>query len=268
MLDEPKKLESILMICVDVDKMMLQIDVNQMALTLSEDELVRANNFRDPLLRNRFTTGRFCLREILGKELGMPSSEISFSIENNGKPVVSNSLNSLTNGGHFSFSRSQQHVLIGYSASHRIGVDIERVRSFPDMELMAAEIFTEHQFSDWQSLPPAERPLGFFRGWTRKEAVVKVDGRGISDGVRQINVPLGGMTDQVIKVTLPTCSSRTQSDATTVLLTQWEPNDDLVASVALEWGSEKSPLTFTDRKVEQFGIQNDFATRRSFYFAD
>ena len=47
MLDEPKKLESILLICVDVDKMMLQIDVNRMASTLSEDELVRAINFDD-----------------------------------------------------------------------------------------------------------------------------------------------------------------------------------------------------------------------------
>ena len=135
MLDEPKKLESILLICVDVDKMMLQIDVNRMASTLSEDELVRANNFRDSLLRDRFVAGRFCLREILGRELDMPSNKISFSIESNGKPVVSNSSNSLINGGHFSFSRSQQYALIGYSASRRIGVDIERVRSLPDMEL-------------------------------------------------------------------------------------------------------------------------------------
>ena len=268
MLDGIKKHESNLLVCVDVDKMMVQIDVNQMASTLSEDELVRANSFRDPLLRDRFVAGRFFLREILGKELGMPSSEISFSIENNGKPVVSNSPTSPSNGGHFSFSRSQQYVLIGYSESRRIGIDIERVRSFPDMELMAAEIFAEHQFLEWQSLPPAERPLGFFRGWTRKEAVVKVDGRGISDGVRQIEVPLGDMADQVIEVALPNGSNHTQNEAMTVSLTQWQPKDELVVCVALEWGSEKCPLTFTDREVEQFGIQNGFATRRSFCFAD
>ena len=268
MLDGIKKHESILLVCVDVDEMMVHIDVNQMFSTLSEDELVRANNFRDSLLRDRFIAGRFCLREILGRELEMPSNEISFSIETNGKPVVSNSPTSLPGGGHFSFSRSQQYVLIGYSASHRIGVDIERIRSFPDMKLMAAEIFAEHQFLEWQSLPPAERSFGFFRAWTRKEAVVKVDGRGISTGVRQIEVPFGGMADRVIKVSLPTSSSRTQNDATTVLLTQWRLNDDLVASVALERGSEKCPLTFTDREVKQFGIQNGFATRRSFYFAD
>ena len=266
--DGLKKHESILLVCVDVDKMMLHIDVDQMEAALSEDELVRANNFRDSLLRDRFVAGRFCLREILGRELGMPSNEISFSIESNGKPVVSNSPTSPNQGGHFSFSRSQQHALIGYSASRRIGVDIERVRSFPDMELMAAEIFAEPQFSDWQSLPPAERPLCFFRGWTRKEAVVKVDGRGISDGVRQIEVPLGDITNQVIEVALPNGSNHTQNEAMTVSLTQWQPKDELVVSVALEWGSEKCPLTFTDREVEQFGIQNGFATRRSFCFAD
>ena len=198
----------------------------------------------------------------------MPSNEISFSIESNGKPVVSNSPTSLPGGGHFSFSRSQQYALIGHSASRRIGVDIERVRSLPDMELMAGAIFSEHQLLEWQSLVLAERPLGFFRGWTRKEAVVKVDGRGISDGVRQIEVPLGDIMDPVIEVALPACLNHSQNETITGLLTQWQPNDELVASVALEWGSEKCPLTFMDREVEQFGIQNGFATRRSFYFAD
>ena len=51
MLDGIKKHESILLVCVDVDEMMVHIDVNQMFSTLSEDELVRANNFHDPLLR-------------------------------------------------------------------------------------------------------------------------------------------------------------------------------------------------------------------------
>ena len=266
--DGLKKHESILLVCVDVDKMMLHIDVDQMVAALSEDELVRANNFRDSLLRDRFVAGRFCLREFLGRELDMPSNKISFSIESNGKPVVSNSPTSPNQGGHFSFSRSQQHALIGYSASRRIGVDIERVRSFPDMELMAAEIFAEPQFSDWQSLPPAERPLCFFRGWTRKEAVVKVDGRGISDGVRQINVPLDDMADRVIELALPVCASRTQKDATTVLLTQWQPNDKLVAAVALECGSGKFSLTFSDQEDQELGVQNGFATRRRFYFTD
>ena len=266
--DGLKKHESILLVCVDVDKMMLHIDVDQMVAALSEDELVRANNFRDSLLRDRFIAGRFCLREILGRELEMPSNEISFSIESNGKPVVSNSPTSLPGGGHFSFSRSQQYALIGHSASRRIGVDIERVRSLPDMELMAGAIFSEHQLLEWQSLLPAEQPLGFFRGWTRKEAVVKVDGRGISDGVRQINVPLDDMADRVIELALPVCASRTQNHATTVLLTQWQPNDELVAAVALEWGSGKSSLTFSDQEDQQLGIQNGFAMRRRFYFAD
>ena len=266
--DGLKKHESILLVCVDVDKMMLHIDVDQMVAALSEDELVRANNFRDSLLRDRFVAGRFCLREFLGSELNLPSNEISFSIESNGKPVVSNSPTSPNQGGHFSFSRSQQHALIGHSASRRIGVDIERVRSLPDMELMAGAIFSEHQLLEWQSLVLAERPLGFFRGWTRKEAVVKVDGRGISDGVRQIEVPLGDITNQVIEVALPACSNYTQNEAMTVSLTQWQPKDELVVSVALEWGFEECPLTFTDREVEQFGIQNGFATRRSFCFAD
>ena len=266
--DGLKKHESILLVCVDVDKMMLHIDVDQMVAALSEDELVRANNFRDSLLRDRFVAGRFCLREILGRELDMPSNKISFSIESNGKPVVSNSPTSPNQGGHFSFSRSQQHALIGHSASRRIGVDIERVRSLPDMELMAGAIFSEHQLLEWQSLVLAERPLGFFRGWTRKEAVVKVDGRGISDGVRHIEVPFGGIADQVIEVALPACTNHAQNNAITVLLTQWQPNDELVASVALEWGPEKCPLTFTDREDEQFGTQNRSATRRSFYFAN
>ena len=264
MFDRLKNSNSILLACIDVDKLKRQIDISQMASTLSETEHVRANAFRDALLKDRFIAGRFCLRQILGDELNMSSSEISFSIENNGKPVVSNSP---TGGGHFSFSRSQQYVLIGYSASHRIGVDIERVRSFPDMELMAAEIFAEHQFLEWQSLPLAERPLGFFRGWTRKEAAVKVDGRGISDGVRQIDVPLGDMADQVAKVPLPHGAPVAQDVATTVSLTEWQMNDELSTSVAIESCSVGLPTAFTDASEQRFGISYGTAIRRSFCLA-
>ena len=264
MFEQVENCDSILLACVDVDELKRQIAIGQMLSTLSEVERDRANAFRAALLRDRFIAGRFCLREILGNELNIPANEILFSTEANGKPFITNST---THGGHFSFSRSQQYAVVGYAESNRIGVDTEFVRTLPDMDLMAAEIFDEEQLLEWNTLPQVEKPLSFYRAWTRKEAVVKVDGRGISEGVRKIEVPLGDIATQVVGVTLPPCAPAGETVATTVSLTQWQANEGLVVSVAIEPGSKRRPAAFSDRTAERTGIHHGTAIRRV-YFAD
>lgn len=260
-----KNCESILLACVDVDELTRQSNAHQMVSSLSDAEHIRANAFHDNLLRDRFIAGRFCLRQILGNELNIPANEISFAIESNGKPFIANAA---ANVGHFSFSRSHQYALIGYSKSNRIGVDTELIRNIPDMELMAAEIFTKDQLRDWNSLPALKKSLSFYRVWTRKEAVVKVDGRGISDGVRKIEVPIGDLRAQAARVTVPPCPAFEKKDTEGALtLTEWQPNDELVVSVASESVSSQS-MAFSDLPVQRTGTHCGTGIRRSFYFAE
>ena len=265
MFDGLKNCDSILLACVDVDKMKAQIDISKMAATLSEAERARADAFQSELLKDRFIAGRFYLRKILGDELNISAHEIVFSTETNGKPFVANSEGK---GGHFSFSRSHQYAVVGYSKANRIGVDTELVRSFADMELMAAEIFDDNHLFQWSALPQAEKLLSFYRGWTRKEAVVKVDGRGISDGVRQIEVPLGDLAARAAKIPLPHRVNDQQNFAASVLLTEWQANNALVISVARESNDAGSPTVFADEEVLPFGALYGTVIRRTFHSAD
>ena len=79
----------------------------------------------------------------------------------------------------FNISHSGQYVLCALSNNAKIGVDVEEVRPIDfndfDRQFTKAEWDVIHSFAD---------PLhGFYNMWTKKEAIVKADGKGL-------NIPL------------------------------------------------------------------------------
>jgi 4'-phosphopantetheinyl transferase len=69
-------------------------------------------------------------------------------------------------------------------------VDVERVRQDSDHEAIARRFFSEDEQRQLAALAPPERPAGFFRCWTRKEAYIKAQGAGLSLPLRQFDVSL------------------------------------------------------------------------------
>jgi len=60
-----------------------------------------------------------------------------------------------------------------------IGVDVELVRELDDLLSVADGHFSAAERRALRALPAAERHTGFFRCWTRKEALVKALGEGL-----------------------------------------------------------------------------------------
>lgn len=79
----------------------------------------------------------------------------------------------LEQGPHFSLSHGGQLAVLAVSDAP-VGVDVERPR--PVAESVARRYFLPEE-QTWMAADPAER---FFRLWTRKEAVLKCCGRGLS----------------------------------------------------------------------------------------
>ena len=76
----------------------------------------------------------------------------------------------------FSISHSGDYTVCAYSTSGRIGIDIEKMRTIPIKEL--EDYFSS---SDWQQIlqsNDSEKEIIFM--WTRKEALMKAVGAGIS----------------------------------------------------------------------------------------
>jgi 4'-phosphopantetheinyl transferase len=143
---------------------------------LSLDEKRRACRLRHPPLRRNFTLSHGLLRVLLSRYLQLSPSDIEFRYGSTGKPRLSAEGSRLQ----FSMAHSDRMVVYAFANDCELGVDIERASPFSDLESVAAEFFCPEEYAEFISIHPAQRCDAFFTGWTRKEALVKAVGGGLS----------------------------------------------------------------------------------------
>ncbi len=150
---------------------------------LSPEECERADRFRLPELRRRFVASRGVLRSVLAGCVGCHPAELRFHAGPNGKPALATSP-----GLHFNLTHSHELVMLAVSRQCELGVDVERVRVMKDARAIARRFFTPREAAWIEANSPADRDEGFFRLWTRKEAVLKACGLGIAHGLDKLEV--------------------------------------------------------------------------------
>ena len=150
---------------------------------LSRDELERMARFRFERDRQAFVFAHGLLRSLLAGYLQLPPGELRFDYSGHAKPSIS-----ATTNMQFNLSHTAGAVLVGVCRNREIGVDIEKVRS--DFELMsiAARFFTRKERESLLHLTEPERAEAFFHCWTRKEAVLKARGDGLSFPLDRVEV--------------------------------------------------------------------------------
>ena len=112
------------------------------------------------------------LREVYGI-----TEQPQFSIGEHGKP----SLVLETSGIHFNLSHCKSAIAC-VVAPFAVGVDIERIGRYD--EALARHVLNDQEFAAVQQA--SDPQLAFTRYWTRKEAVVKLTGRGIDDDLKNL----------------------------------------------------------------------------------
>jgi 4'-phosphopantetheinyl transferase len=123
--------------------------------------------------RLRFVLGRASLRCLLSHVTGTKAAELAFDRNEFGKL-------SLPNAPHFNLSHSGDFVLIGLHKSADIGVDVEALPAMTDWPKLAESYLTEAERAVINACASAEQGTAFMRAWTRKEAVAKALGLGLS----------------------------------------------------------------------------------------
>jgi len=146
-------------------------EVQSLQASLSPAELKRAGRFGLQRLRRRFVVARGRLRELLGERLGLPPPDVTLAYGTNGKPELAD--RSL----YFSVSHCEDVALYAFSSASEIGVDVEAIRPIREADAIAAQFFS-----------PRERLLDFLYCWTRKEALAKALGGGLSLPLAQLDV--------------------------------------------------------------------------------
>jgi len=146
---------------------------------LDKDERTRAARYHHQRDRVRFIVGRGVLRMLLGKYLGCLPEKISFSKGLNNKPFLASPVDL-----HFNVSYSGNWIVMAFS-DREIGVDVEYVNEDFDYSLVMQGCFTDEEIRVIESVP---RPVvGFFRSWTRKEALLKATSIGLNDHLKEFS---------------------------------------------------------------------------------
>ena len=148
------------------------------AALLSSDETTRAERFHVARDRQRFVAGRACLRRILASYLVAHPAALAFTYGPAGKPELAG-LQAATDL-RFNLSHCEDQALLAVVRSRRLGLDLERVRPGRDLAAIAGRFFTPAEAAALASFAPPLHEQAFFAIWTRKEALLKAFGAGLS----------------------------------------------------------------------------------------
>ena len=152
---------------------------------LSSDELRRANGFHLDAHREWFIACRAALRLILGARLATHPDLVCFRYGTSGKPEIESGATDIR----FNVTHTRGRALIAVAGSFDIGIDIERDVPVPDWSRLSALVFSDDEKRELAEA--ADKSEAFLRVWTRKEAVLKALGIGLSGSPTDLTVTLG-----------------------------------------------------------------------------
>ncbi|MBS0258080.1 4'-phosphopantetheinyl transferase superfamily protein [Agrobacterium tumefaciens] len=134
------------------------------AALLNDVEWAQAQRFHKLEDSLRFQGAHVLKRLLVGAAVGMETADLHFSRAAGGKPF-------LVNAGplDFNLSHGGNWVVVAFSRSGRVGVDVESERE---------EDFWKEITSAFLA-PMDAKNVGFLKMWTAKEAAVKADGAGL-----------------------------------------------------------------------------------------
>lgn len=150
---------------------------------VSPAEAARARRMRAQRRRREFLVCRGALRRILADLLGIDPRTVPVIEGAHGKPRLEAA--GRTPVG-FNVSHSGDRFVVAVAMGMEPGVDVERIRPRRSVEGLSRRFFSPAERAEVASAPD---PLdAFYRVWTRKEAVIKADGRGVGIGLDRFDV--------------------------------------------------------------------------------
>jgi len=159
---------------------------------LDARERERAERFIHDRDRHRFVAAHAGLRLVLAAETGRPPSALRFVLEPQGKPRLDRP--SLS----FNLSHSGPLAVVATCRGSAVGIDVEMAGRMRDLDGLAAMVMTPREQADFAALSIDRRQAAFLRLWTRKEALLKADGRGLMHDPRKVEVGLDDNTPRIV----------------------------------------------------------------------
>lgn len=163
-------------------------DPVNLASTLSAGESRRAAAFAHATDRQRYVAAHAFVRRVLAHYTGIDARRLNFADGAAGKPSLAAA--QAAGGIQFNLSHSGDVALLGVARDRAVGVDVEVVRRLDDLDALVRATFSADERRRFEALDAARRHEAFFAAWTRKEAVVKATGSGLSTELARIEVTI------------------------------------------------------------------------------
>jgi 4'-phosphopantetheinyl transferase len=160
---------------------------------LHEHELTRARRYRFAADRDRVLLGAVLLRMAVAGHLGVRPADVAVDRTcgrcgaQHGRPQLPDS------GLHASVSHSGDVIAVALTAAGPVGVDVEAVRTI-DFAPVAERVCTPSELRDLRTL------TDFYSFWTRKEAVLKATGEGLSRPMTDLQVTPPGSAPALLRL--------------------------------------------------------------------
>ncbi|MBT5455802.1 MAG: 4'-phosphopantetheinyl transferase superfamily protein, partial [Rhodospirillaceae bacterium] len=145
---------------------------------LNQEERARADRYLQQQDAERWTVARATLRLVLASYLDGEPGDIAFEYDTYNKPFLPP--DRLTEPLHFNLSHSDEAMLLAVSGVSAMGIDVEAIKPLDDIVQVARRFFEPTETAALLALPEADQLSAFYRCWTRKEAVLKAVGTGLS----------------------------------------------------------------------------------------
>jgi len=151
---------------------------------LNEEEQARMERMRLGIARHEFVVGRALLRVLAGAATACGPREVTIGVGQHGKPRVE--------GLEFSVAHSHGLVVLALCREAAVGVDLEWVEREIEALEIARSTFAPGEVKRIElAAEGTELARAFFAVWTRKEAVVKAHGQGLTIPLESFEAPEG-----------------------------------------------------------------------------
>ncbi len=153
---------------------------------LSLPERRRATDFLNTVARERFEKSRTVLRRLLGEHLGLRPGDVPIRLDAGGKPQLGPPYSEVS----FNLAHAEHLCLFALVRGHAVGADLEQVRERPGLGDVSGRLFGPEEHAALLETPAGDFSAAFYRTWTRREAVLKALGLGLSVAPARVSVPV------------------------------------------------------------------------------
>ena len=159
-------------------------NLEELWIFLSDQEKAQADKFINTNLKDRYIISHGLLRHLLAFYVRIEPQNIQYSVNQFGKPFLKDTNCRVQ----FNMSHSKDYAAYIIALDSLVGIDIEWKDETVNFQEIIELVFSPTEINIFNKLSPAEQFRAFYDIWTKKEAIIKAIGQGLSYPLRTIEI--------------------------------------------------------------------------------